>query len=301
MKIAASLLTASLIVVGSVRAQDPEGGNSPNEITPLTIEGAETHPYKTVGNTELLLHIAKPKGWTADKRLPCLVAFFGGGWSSGSPERSFGTAKWAARLGMVGVAPDYRTKNRFKGTPEDCVADGRAAVRWVQDHAAELGVDPAKIIVMGSSAGGHVGAWTAIPGAEAEGLPSQPPAALVLLWPVTDTSATGYGGPKRFSGDAARAEAMSVTAMMPAKMPPTLVIHGTADETVSIENSKKFVEAMRTNGNVCEFIPLEGAPHAATSSKLGEVAKSNKAKVDQDVAAFLEQQGFIPGRQGGEE
>ena len=56
--------------------------------------------------------------------------------------------------------------------------------------------------------------------------------ALVLFWPVTDTSASGYGGPKRFDGNESRSDAMSVTANMPTKMPPTIVFHGTADTVV---------------------------------------------------------------------
>ena len=59
--------------------------------------------------------------------------------------------------------PTIETRKRFDAKPEDCVADGRAALRWIQDHAAELGIDPSKIVVQGSSAGGHVAAWTAIP------------------------------------------------------------------------------------------------------------------------------------------
>jgi acetyl esterase/lipase len=182
------------------------------EETPLTLPGAESIPFKKVDDGDLLLHVIKPKDAKASEKRACLVAFFGGGWTSGTPEKSIGWAKWASKLGMVGIAPDYRTKSRFKTTPEDCVADGRSAVRWIQEHASELGIDPAKIVVLGSSAGGHVGAWTAITDPQhpaSDPAPMVQPAALILLWPVTDTSAAGYGGPKRFSNDEARANAMA--------------------------------------------------------------------------------------------
>ena len=260
------------------------------EETPLTLPGAESIPFKKVDDGDLLLHVIKPKDAKASEKRACLVAFFGGGWTSGTPEKSIGWAKWASKLGMVGIAPDYRTKSRFKTTPEDCVADGRSAVRWIQDHAAELGIDPAKIVVLGSSAGGHVGAWTAITDPQhpaSDPAPMVQPAALILLWPVTDTSAAGYGGPKRFSNDEARANALSVTARMQTKMPPTLVIHGTADETVKFQNSKDFVAKMVSNGNKCTLVPLEGMPHSPNSSKLGDVGARNKAQISDEATKFL--------------
>ncbi|MBC8009231.1 MAG: alpha/beta hydrolase, partial [Burkholderiales bacterium] len=136
------------------------GAEKKSDETPLTLPGAETLVYRTVKGIELRLHIVKPKGWTASDKRPAFVAYFGGGWNSGTPESSVRYAKWAAGLGLVGIAPDYRTRNRFSGTPEDCVADARAAFDWVAKHAAELGVDPAKLVAQGGSAGGHLAAWT---------------------------------------------------------------------------------------------------------------------------------------------
>ena len=274
------------------------GSNSPtaaketNEVTPITLPGAETFVFKKAGDTELRLHVVKPKGWAASDTRPCLVAFFGGGWSSGTPAKSISYAKWAAKYGLVGVAPDYRTRKRFDAKPEDCVADGRAAVRWIQDHAKELGVDPTKIVIQGTSAGGHVAAWTAIPDPvipelSADPVPNPAPIGLILIWPVTDTGTNGYGGPKRFGGDEGRANNLSVTRRMPSKMPPTLVFHGTADETVKFANSEEFQAKMKANGNECDLIPFPGAPHSANSSKWPEAA-AVKAKIAEESLKFLE-------------
>ena len=268
-----------------------------NEVTPLTLPGADTFVFKKAGDTEVRLHLVKPKDWKATDSRPCLVTFFGGGWSSGTPAKSISYAKWAAKYGLVGVAPDYRTRKRFDAKPEDCVADGRAALRWIQDHAKELGVDPAKIVVQGTSAGGHVAAWTAIPepiSAEtaSDPVPQPRPMGLILIWPVTDTGTNGYGGPKRFSGDEARANRLSVTQRMPAKMPPTLVFHGTADETVKFANSEEFQTKMKANGNDCELILFPGAPHSANSSKWPEAA-AVKAKISEESLKFLEKLGLV--------
>ena len=276
----------------------PSATKETNEVTPLTLPGAETFIFKKVGETEVRLHVIKPKDWkTTDKRA-CLVTFFGGGWSSGTPTKSISYAKWAAKYGMVGVAPDYRTRKRFDAKPEDCVADGRAAVRWVQDHAKELGVDPAKIVVQGTSAGGHVAAWTAIPEPVSpeiatDPVPNPSPMGLILLWPVTDTGTNGYGGPKRFGGDEARANNLSVTKRMPSKMPPTLVFHGTGDATVKFANTEEFQAKMKANGNDCELIPFPDAPHSPNSSKEGEKGVAVRAKIAEESLKFLEKLGLV--------
>ena len=269
-----------------------------NEVTPLTLPGAESSVFKKVGDVELRLHVVKPKDWKPSDKRACWVSFFGGGWSSGTPAKSITYAKWAAKYGLVGVAPDYRTRKRFDAKPEDCVADGRAAVRWVQDHAAELGIDPAKIVLQGSSAGGHVAAWTAIldpvmPETASDPVPNPAPMGLILLWPVTDTGTNGYGGPKRFGNDEARANNLSVTGRMPAKMPPTLVFHGTADKTVKFENSQAFTDKMKANGNSCELVVFPDGPHSPNSSKEGEKGNVVKAKIEEESLKFLEKLGLV--------
>ena len=269
-----------------------------NEVTPLTLPGAESSVFKKVGDVELRLHVVKPKDWKPSDKRACWVTFFGGGWTSGTPARSITYAKWAAKYGLVGIAPDYRTRNRFNTQPEDCVADGRAAGRWIQDHAAELGIDPSKIVVQGSSAGGHVAAWTAIPDpvmpeTASDPVPNPVPMGLILLWPVTDTGTNGYGGPKRFNNDEARANNLSVTGRMPAKMPPTLVFHGTADKTVKFENSQAFTDKMKANGNLCELIAFPDAPHSPNSIKEGEKKKIVKAKIEEESLKFLEKLGLL--------
>ena len=312
-------LALSLLCHGSLGAQDASGTTNTHggtnavatsttnipaqkvvvvEPTPLSLPGAETFVFKKAGDTEIRLHVVKPKGWSASDKRACLVSFFGGGWINGTPTHSIGYAKWAASQGMVGVAPDYRTRSRFNTTPEDCVADGRAAVRWVQDHASELGIDPAKVVVSGASAGGHVAAWTAItedvsPSTASDPKPSPQPVALILMWPVTDTTASGYGGPKRFANDEARAAALSVPGRMPAHMPPTIIFHGTGDKTVKFENSQAFMEKMKSNGNTCSLTPFPDAPHSPTSSKGGEKAKDWQKQMMGEMQKFLQDLGLI--------
>lgn len=282
----------------NMTAPQPAPSATPPEVTPLALPGSEPFVYRHAGTNELRLHIVKPTQWKASDKNPCLVMFFGGGWASGTPEKSVGWAKWAAKLGMVGIAPDYRTRKRMGGTPEDCVSDARAAVRWVQEHAAELGIDPAKIAVMGASAGAHIAAWTAIPkkgpGADDPGSPDPLPVALILLNPVSDTKDGGYGGTKRFGGSAERALACSVPDQMPDKMPPALIFHGTKDETVPYANSTALMEKLKAKGNRCELVTFEGLGHSYYSSKFGAAGASAKLKTEEEAAKFLVSLGLVP-------
>jgi acetyl esterase/lipase/lysophospholipase L1-like esterase len=295
----ALLLAAASAISAQTNVTTPQPTPSPTpEVTPLVLPGSEPFVYRHAGTNELRLHVVKPAGWKASDKNPGLVMFFGGGWASGTPQRSVGWAKWASKLGMVGVAPDYRTRKRMGGTPEDCISDARAAVRWVQEHAAELGIDPAKIAVMGTSAGGHIAAWTAIPrkgpGTDDPGSPDPLPAALILLNPVSDTKDGGYGGTKRFGGSAERALACSVPDQMAATMPPVLIFHGTKDETVPYANSTALTEKLKATGNRCELVTFEGLGHSYYSSKFGAAGAAAKDKTEEEMAKFLASLELVP-------
>ncbi len=261
MKYFAVLLLALSGFTGFAQEAEP-AKPAEKPVTPLTLPGAETHLYRTTGTEPMRLHVFKPEGWKPEDRRPALVFFFGGGWVKGSPEKSASWAKAAAAEGYVGIAPDYRCKDRFDTTPLESVADGRASVRWIQDHAKELGIDPTKIAVGGNSAGGLLALWTAIekspPGSSPDEAPKGKPAVVFLTAAVSDTStATGYA-PQRFG---ANTDALSAVLQLDAKMPPTLVFHGDADATVPYKQSVALRDKLVATGNVCELVTVPGGTH----------------------------------------
>ena len=86
-----------------------------------------------------------------------LVYFHGGGWVIGSLDGADETCRVLANRGScVVVSVDYRLapETKFPGPVEDAYA----AVRWVSEHAKELGVDAARVAIGGSSAGGNLAA-----------------------------------------------------------------------------------------------------------------------------------------------
>lgn len=139
------------------------------ELPPL-VRATKKIVYKKVGDKELLLHVFEPAEHKAADHRPAIVFFHGGAWSIGDPKQFFPQCAYLAQRGMWAASVQYRLKPE-KGAasgPEvaktigDCVADAKAAVRYVREHAKELGIDPERIAAGGGSAGGHLAAGTAV-------------------------------------------------------------------------------------------------------------------------------------------
>ncbi|MGH9935312.1 MAG: alpha/beta hydrolase, partial [Blastocatellia bacterium] len=180
------ILTMLLGGVGGL----PAGAQQPNNAAPSSLPGSEAKVYKTVGATELLLHIYQPAERQAGAARPAIVFFFGGGWRTGSPAQFAEHCKYLSARGMVAISVEYRVRSRHGVTPRECVADAKSAIRWVRAHARELGVDAQRIVAGGGSAGGHLAAAAAlVKGFDESGEDlkiSSAPNALVLFNPALD-------------------------------------------------------------------------------------------------------------------
>lgn len=218
--------------------------------------------YKSVGGIELQMDLFEPEGLKATDHRPAIVFFFGGGWSGGSTKQFYQQAQAMAEQGMVAFSADYRVKGRNKTTPFECVKDGKSAIRWVRQHAAEFGIDPDRIVAAGGSAGGHVAACTGvIEGHEEAGEDtgvSSVPNAMILFNPVLDTTDQGFGA-RNFKSE-------QQTEISPCHhawkgIVPTIVFHGTADKAVPFENAERFTRLMKEAGNECVLVPFEGKDH----------------------------------------
>ncbi|MCU0792221.1 MAG: alpha/beta hydrolase [Opitutaceae bacterium] len=285
------LLVCLLLPILALRAED-----AITTAAPAGFPDAETHVFREATPEPVRLHVFKPKDWRASDRRPGFVWFYGGGFVRGTTAQSAGWARRAAREGMIGIAPDYRTIARWPGVSATAtVADARAALRWAQDNAEVLGLDPERIVVGGSSAGGHLALWTAItkspmglPDAEA---PRFKPAALLLTCPAADTSkASGMRGERFKAIDPGfDPDSFSPLQNLDAKMPPTLLIHGDADVTVPYAHAVALHRALTETGNVCEFVTVPGGTHKF-STELAEW----KTKVPELHKAFLTKHGILP-------
>jgi acetyl esterase len=119
---------------------------------PAAIEREISIP--TVGG-EILLRVYVPV--PDELALPCHVYFHGGGFFLGTLDQSNGSCRaLATAAGCVVVSVDYRLAPEFRFPT--AAEDAYAAVCWVAEHAAELGIDPARMSVGGGSAGGNLAA-----------------------------------------------------------------------------------------------------------------------------------------------
>jgi len=222
----------------------------------------KTVNYKKVNGTTLRMQVFLPPDHRPTDQRPAVVFFFGGGWAGGTTRQFYQQARWLTRHGIVGISAEYRVRSKHKATPFECVKDGKSAIRWVRQHADQLGIDPDQIIAAGGSAGGHVAACTGtISGYEEEGEDltiSSVPNGMILFNPVLDTTKTGFGrdrvGPDR---DTEISPCHHVTATTP----PTLIMHGTSDSVVPFENAQRFTRLMKEAGAECTLVPFEGSDH----------------------------------------
>ncbi|MBL7140404.1 MAG: alpha/beta hydrolase [Planctomycetes bacterium] len=216
--------------------------------------------YKKTPQGDLKMYIHLPSEWKTDDRRPAIVFFFGGGWQSGKVEQFEPQATYLATRGMVTARADYRVKSRHNVTPDACVEDAKSAVRWIRQHAAELGVDPNRIAAGGGSAGGHLAACTALaPGLDAkdeDASISSKPNALLLYNPVVDL--TGLG--QHTAGlDAKVVEAISPIRYVTKDTPPAIVFFGTADRL--LPHGQALLAKAKEHGNRVELYTAEGQPH----------------------------------------
>lgn len=227
-----------------------------------TVKPSQVVTYKRVGDRELKLHVFLPLDWKPSDKRAAFVTIHGGGWGGGDARRMYAFADDFAKRGMVGISVEYRLLK--PGTPVtvfDCVQDGRSAIRYVRAHAADLGIDPAKVVANGGSAGGHVAVATAMfsqfdDPAEDQKI-SAVPNALVLYFPVIDSSKEGYGQAKI----GARWKELSPAHNVRPGLPPTLVFHGTGDTVTPFKGAELFLAEMKKAGNRCELDVNQGGGH----------------------------------------
>lgn len=239
---------------------------------PPIIDGAEEITYKTVDKIKLNLWIFNPENHKSTNNAPAIIFFFGGGWNTGSPAQFVKQCEYLSARGMVAIVADYRVKSRHGVPASICVSDAKSAIRWVRENASQLGVDGNRIAAGGGSAGGHLAAACAtlskFDDENEDKSISSKPNALVLFNPAL-VLAPVDGQNKEMNEKMAgleerlgtKPENISPYHNIVSTLPPTIIFHGTGDETVPFVTAQLFAKRMHESGNKCTLVAYEGEPH----------------------------------------
>jgi acetyl esterase/lipase len=179
-------------------------------------------------------------------------------------------ANWLSTLGVTAFVLKYRMQEYGHPAP---LQDVLRAVRTLRSRAAELGIDPARIGVMGSSAGGHLAASAGTlfdhplgrTGAPLDATSARPDF-LMLMYPVITMQdpAAHAGSRKALLGATPSAESialMSLEKQVTSATPPTLLIHTQEDQAVPVENSILFYQALTRAKVPAEMYLFEHGSH----------------------------------------
>ena len=213
-----------------------------------------------------------PPLWKLNRK--AIVIFPGGGYTGLAPYEGEGYAEYFAKQGFFCFVVKYRLGGASGYHHPAELSDAARAVRFVRSYAAELGIRPECVGVMGSSAGGHLAASVAtVPQlariGEGEGSAAQissRPSFSILCYPVITLEAPfahqgsrdALLGPDHSAGDA---QILSLEKSVTPETSPCFLFHRLEDLAVPMENSLLYASALRKNNVRFELHIYERGGH----------------------------------------
>lgn len=263
-----------------------------------------THAFSTA-DERLVLDVYLPADYPQDADLPVIFMIHGGGYVAGRKEILAPYAAYFAERGYAVVTPQYRLAPIHPyPTP---ISDVVCALAWTTTNPDGYPFDLSRVAIIGESAGGNAAALLAahddlpalLDGC-AYALPNEftfRAAVTYYMYGDLTTCTARCGLLKRVTGgylgvnllepgsrqlEAAWADA-SPLAWIDGSEPPTLVIHGTADNIVPISESEHYAERLADVGVTVEVLYPDGAPHGF----IEKFAVTGSIEARDAVEAFL--------------
>lgn len=201
---------------------------------------------------------------------PCLVVVHGGGWDKGSRREFASASHRLARRGIAVASLDYRLAPQAVWPAQ--ADDVRTAISVLKEQADGLAIDPKKFILMGRSAGGQIAEAVAVSGTvpEVRGcIALYSPADMHFAFTYADKKDILDSGKllKQYLGgtpaNAKRAyDSASAYGLVSRRTVPMLLIHGSNDELVWHEQSRRMADRLKQNGVKHVYLELPWATHA---------------------------------------
>lgn len=257
-------------------------------------------PYAGTDNPKQKLDLLLPKEAKGKGPLPLVAFIHGGGWRNGDKRGGIGRVARFVQSGNYAAASiGYRLSGEAKWPSQ--IHDCKAAIRWLKGNAAKYNLDPKRIAVFGTSAGGHLVAMLGVTG-EVEHLEGK-------LGPHTDQNSrvacvvdffgptdflTMNDFPSRIDHDAAsspesllidgaiqdhkgKARDAAPMTYVTKDDAPILIMHGTKDPLVPFDQSVKFEAALKEAGVDALLVTITDGEHGFRG-----------AEIDNRVDRFLE-------------
>ncbi len=256
---------------------------------------------------------------TAEQDVPTLTPFLpsaesatgaaivicpGGGYGGLAPHEGQGYAEWLAKNGVAGLVLKYRLGSKGYRHPA-MLNDAARAVRLTRSKAADWKIDPKRVGIMGSSAGGHL-ASTLLTHFDA-GKPddadpveheSSRPDIGILCYAVITMGPNTHGGSRQnLLGDHPAQELIDLLSnekQVTPQTPPCFIWHTWQDNAVKVENSLAFAEALRKSGVPFDLHIYEKGPHGiGLSEGKNGVPEGDVHPWAKDCLYWLKIRGFV--------
>jgi acetyl esterase/lipase len=245
----------------------------------------------TFGSSEhgpLVATLYRPAG-TA---VAAVVDVHGGAWTSGDRTMNVAISRYLAAHGIAVLALDFRMPPLV--AYPTTVTDIAAGIRWLKQHADELGTVAMRVGMLGTSSGGHLALLAALrpsdpryAGSVQAGEPDIAVPFAVVCWPVSDPAAryrmvrdTGlsklaYAHHAFWADEAQMTEGspLDIVARGDAeRLPSLLIVQGTNDENLTPDMQDRFAAAYRARGGSIELAVFDGEPHGFIARDPASVA-----------------------------
>ncbi|GAB3954100.1 alpha/beta hydrolase [Kribbella albertanoniae] len=286
--------------------------------TPLKATNDIVYDSPTSGGRQVPLKLDLQVPLTAGAK-PLVVYLTGGQFSNASKAGNLDQRTYVAEQGYAVAGIEYRTV-RNGATYKEIVADVKSAIRFLRAHAAEYGIDPAKVAVWGQSAGGYLAAMTGVTNGRAEfegtGNPGQSsdvqavvdefgPADIAKIAADFDAAAQksnhtpgnalaqvifGAGTKLSVEDEPAVTKGADPATYVGASDPSFLFLHGSADQLVSPSQTLTLHNALRAEGADTTRYVVQGGNHGDLSLMTGDTNAANQWSSQQvmgNIVSFL--------------